>query len=215
MSNAILFALSDDEEIFLFLRKAGLSDLPSAQSSSTAMRGNELDRATAFKPSGERRKKVFSVRERPQQSSEQAESPIILSQSLWSTSHLYNFDQTPSYRVRLGFSFQGVSVGQGKILEMIRMPRLGFLVLFLLASSAGEDEVTAVVAVDGEPAMGVPADDNSEGREELDTSHLGPVIIRKDGTMGRIQGWATLGEREQAKILEMVQKRNAKRREEL
>lgn len=109
---------------------------------------------------------------------------------------------------------------------------LALFFCFLVAPSAGDvasfgrvdgepamggsaDDGASLVAVDGEPAMGVPADDDSEGREELDTSHLGPVVIRKDGTMGRIQGWERLGEQERARLLEAIKKRNAKRREEL
>ena len=73
-----------------------------------------------------------------------------------------------------------------------------------------------VVALDGEPAT--TTTDSSErllvtGEQELDTSDLGPIVIRKDGTMGRVQGWAKLSLREQEGMRKSIQALNLKRRQ--
>jgi hypothetical protein len=81
--------------------------------------------------------------------------------------------------------------------------------------------IVAVVAHDAgaqEPAAALPArnDDAAVGPDLKDGMwELGPVVVREDGTMGRLKEWPSMTRHEQLAILKVVQRRNAERRAKL
>jgi hypothetical protein len=70
-----------------------------------------------------------------------------------------------------------------------------------------------------EPAAALPAPNDDAAVVGADLKdgmwELGPVVVREDGTMGRLKEWPSMTRHEQLAVLKVVQRRNSERRAKL
>lgn len=57
--------------------------------------------------------------------------------------------------------------------------------------------------------------DLSSGAGEVSLDHLGPIVVNRDGTVGRVNNWSEMTEHERKATLELLKKRNMLRRQDL
>ncbi len=91
---------------------------------------------------------------------------------------------------------------------------LWMLVWVAVAVAASEPDRESPVA------LPVPRDDDEAGGAKLNKdegllTELGPIVVREDGTMGRLKDWRSMTMHEKLAVLKTVQRRNAERREKI
>ena len=59
------------------------------------------------------------------------------------------------------------------------------------------------------------ANDAADGTLDDAMLELGPIVVREDGTMGRLKDWPKMTSHERVAVLKTVQRRNAQRRQRL